>query len=919
MVIQPQDSAPVVDPVHDIFRLSRKPLDGIFAPRSVAVIGATEKVGSVGRTILWNLITHPFGGTVYPINPKRPQVLGVRAYPSIKDVPETVDLAVIVTPAPTVPGLIGDCIAQGVRGVVIISAGFKERGAEGLALERQIMDKIAGTQMRIIGPNCLGVMMPLTGLNATFATEIANPGNVGFISQSGALCTAVLDWSLEHNVGFSAFISIGSMMDVDWGDLIHYLGDDPNTKSIVIYMESVGNARSFLSAAREVALTKPIIVIKAGRTAAAAKAAASHTGALAGSDAVLEAAFARSGVVRVMEIGDLFYMADVFSKQPRPKGPNLTIITNAGGPGVLATDTLVTGGGALAELSAETMDKLNKILPESWSHNNPVDVIGDADPERYAKAAEIAAKDPSSDGVLVILTPQDMTDPTGIAERIRPMADLGDKPILASWMGGAAVAKGISILDRAGIPTFAYPDTACRAFNYMWRYSYNLQGLYETPSLSTIEDSDGGVRSAVKTIIDQVLADGRSLLTEHESKALLAAYGIPTVPTVVATTEDEAVVAAAKIGYPTVLKLNSQTISHKTDVGGVQLNLVDEAGVRRAWNLIKTTVAERAGAQHFQGVTVQPMAKLKGYELIIGSSIDSQFGPVLLFGAGGQLVEVNKDTALALPPLTNTLARRLMAQTRVWKALQGVRGEKGVDMAALESLLVRFSLLVAEQPRIKEIDINPLLASSERLVALDARVVLHEASIPDEKLPKLAIRPYPKQYIFRWRSADGQNLTLRPMRPDDESLLVKFHEELSEATVKSRYMHAMDLKDRIAHERLMRICFIDYDREIPLAAVERDAKTGQPAIVGIAHLRKMHGINEADFVLIAIDRWQGKGLGTKLLQELIGVARAEGLDRLVCAILPDGKAMQDLCVRLGFQLSRDEGKNLVTAVLDLKA
>src|SRR5215471_513729 len=529
-----------------------QPLDVFFSPKTVAVVGATETAGSVGRTLLWNLVTSPFGGTVYPVNPKRPSVLGIKAYPSVSEIPEEVDLAVIVTPPPSIPGLIRECGENGVRGAIVISAGFKEVGAEGAVLEKQLLEQARAANIRVIGPNCLGVMSPLTGMNATFATTIARPGSVGFISQSGALCTAVLDWSLREMVGFSAFVSVGSMADVGWGDLIYHLGDDPKTRSIVIYMESIGNARSFLSAAREVALAKPIIVIKPGRTAAAAKAAASHTGSLTGSDEVLEAAFRRSGVLRVNNIADLFYMAEVLSKQPSPKGPRLTIVTNAGGPGVLATDSLIMGGGELAELSPETIEAYNAVLPATWSHNNPVDIIGDASPERYKKALEIAAKDPHSDGMLVILTPQAMTDPTRIAEQLKPLAKQEGKPVIASWMGGVDVAAGEEILNRANIPTFPYPDTAARAFNYMWRYSYNLKGLYETPSMP--EDSAEWTpdRKLVDEIVQNSRAEGRTILTEFESKRVLAAYGIPVAKTIVAESQAEAVKAAEEIGYPIV-------------------------------------------------------------------------------------------------------------------------------------------------------------------------------------------------------------------------------------------------------------------------------------------------------------------------------------------------------------------------------
>src|SRR6476620_3004586 len=586
-------------------RKRKQPLDVFFSPKSVAVIGATENANTVGRTLLWNLVTSPFGGTVYPVNPKRSSVLGVKAYASITAIPEEIDLAVIVTPPPSIPGLIRECGENGVQDAIVISTSFKEIGPEGAELERQLLVEAQKANIRIIGPNCLGVMSPLSGMNATFATTVARPGSVGFISQRGALCTAVLDWSRRELVGFSAFVSVGSMVDVGWGDLIYYLGNDPKTRSIVIYMETIGNARSFLSAAREVALTKPIIIIKPGRTAAAAKAAASHTGSLTGSDEVLEAAFRRSGVLRVNNIADLFYMAEVLAKQPRPKGPRLTIVTNAGGPGVLATDALITGGGELSDLSPETMEAYNQILPASWSHNNPVDIIGDASPERYAKALEIAAKDPNSDGILVILTPQAMTDPTKTANELVPYAQSLGKPVIATWMGGNDVAPGEAILNKASIPAFPYPDTAARVFDYMAHYSENLRSLYETP-MAVGEGAQGQLdRASAESIIKTARASGRTILTEFESKQLLSCYGIPTVETRIAKSKEEAVEAAEAIGYPVVLKLHSETITHKTDVGGVQLNLGDANAVMSAFEAIAQRVRAIDPAA-FLGVTVQP-------------------------------------------------------------------------------------------------------------------------------------------------------------------------------------------------------------------------------------------------------------------------------------------------------------------------
>ncbi|HTA77172.1 MAG TPA: acetate--CoA ligase family protein, partial [bacterium] len=764
----------IFDRSHDYLGSHPGPLEAFFKPQSVAVIGASEKPGSVGQTIVANLLKTPFGGTVYPINPKHETLLGVKAYPSIASVPAQIDLAVIVTPAKTVLGLVEECVQAKVKAVIIISAGFKEIGPAGAELERQILEKTKNGGMRIIGPNCLGVMNPLSGLNATFASTIALPGNVAFLSQSGALLTAVLDWSLQENVGFSSMISLGSMLDVNWGDMIDYLGNDPKTQSIVIYMEAIGDARAFISAARKVALTKPIIVIKAGRTEASAKAAASHTGSMAGSDEVLKAAFTRSGVLSVDNISHLFYMADVLSKQPLPKGPRLCLITNAGGPGVLATDAFVEGGGQLASLSPETITALSAFLPDAWSHANPVDILGEADPVRFAKTVEKIAQDPNSDGILIILTPQSMTNPTETAKELSILPHLKDRPLITSWMGGATVEEGRDILSKAGIPCFDFPDTASRMFNYMWHYSANLKALYETPSLLPLSSTPD--RAKAKTILEKAGGAGRTLLTEYESKELLSTYGIPTVQTLLAQSPDEAVQQANQIGYPVVLKLHSFTISHKTDVGGVKLSLKNEAEVKKAFEDIKASVTRLKGAEHFQGVTVQSMMKWEGYELILGSSLDPQVGPVLLFGSGGQLVEVYQDHALGLPPLTTTLARRMMEQTKVYKALHGVRGRQPVDLAALEQLMVKFSWLIAEQRSIKELDINPLLASPEGLLALDARVLLQDPQIEEKNLPRLAIRPYPIHQISNWTAPDKSVLTIRPMRPEDETLIVKFHD-----------------------------------------------------------------------------------------------------------------------------------------------
>ena len=889
--------------------MGRHPLDAIFLPKSVAVVGATEKPNSVGRTVLWNLMSTPFGGPVYPVNPTRPSVLGVKAYPKLADLPEKPDLIVVTTPAAIIPGLISEAADLGVPGAIIISAGFKEVGPAGAELERQVLAQVRRGNMRLIGPNCLGVLSPLHGSNPSFAPSMVRKGSVAFLSQSGALGCAVLDWSMREGVGFSSFVSIGSMLDVGWGDLISYFGDDPNTKSIVIYMESIGDARSFLSSAREVALTKPIIIIKPGRTAGAAKAAASHTGSLTGSDDVLDAAFKRCGVLRVNDISEVFDMSEVLGKQPRPQGNRLTIITNAGGPGVLATDALLTTGGTLAEISKETMDELNKNLPSVWSHNNPIDVIGDASPELYAKALEIAGRDKNSDGLLVILTPQAMTDCTGTAEKLKAFGHIEGKPVLASWMGGNMVAQGEVLLNQANIPTFAYPDTAARAFTFMYAYSENLRALYETPVPSADPADLASGRAKANALIASVKKTGRTILTEAESKDLLGCYGIPTVITKIAKTEATAAKLAKEIGFPSVLKLYSETITHKTDVGGVQLNLKDEADVRRAFNDIKKSVTEKKGAEHFQGVTVQKMIKLgDGYELILGSSIDPQFGPVLLFGMGGQLVEVFKDKSLALPPLNTTLARRMMERTKIYQALKGVRGRKPVDLVALEKLMVGFSQLVAEQRWIKEIDINPLFASGDDLVALDARVILHDPKTAEDQLPKLSICPYPTQYVGAWKMKDARKVTIRPIRPEDEPLMVNFHEGLSERSVYLRYFSPLKLSQRVSHIRLIRICFNDYDREIALVAELRGGN-GKSQIVGVARLSKMHGTNAGEFAVVVTDQWQRKGLGTELTKRLIQIAKDEKLGRLIAYTLRENKDMQQMCKKIGFDVRTPVGES----------
>jgi len=909
-----------VPPLVDPFKMGAPPrrpaLESLFLPRSVAVVGATDREGTVGRSVLSNLLESKVPLRVHAVNPSHEDILGVKTHKRIGDIAGGVDLALVVTPAQTVPEIIGECVDAGVKSAVVISAGFREQGHDGAVLEDEILKHLRRGSLRLIGPNCMGFMNPTIGLNATFAKVMPQKGSVAFLSQSGALQTAILDWSQREHVGFSAIVSTGSMLDVGWGDLIYHFGDDPHTKSILIYMESVGDARSFLSAAREIALSKPIIVIKAGKSEAASKAAASHTGALTGSDEVLEAALRRCGVLRVQNLADLFYMAEVLSKQPRPRGPRLTIVTNAGGPGVLATDALIATGGELSSLSAESLQELDSFLSPHWSHANPIDVLADADADRFVRSVDVASKDPGSNGLLVIIAPQGHAHPTQVAERMSRYAHGSGKPVLASWMGGDGVAEGTAILNTAGIPTFSYPDTAARAFTYMWRYTDNLRGLYETPAFIEEPETGTDARVKVRESVEHVRSTGRTMLNEFEAKKLLACYGIPVVDTRAAEDEEQAVRLATEIGYPVVLKLLSNTIAHKTDVDGVHLRLQNSEQVRNAYRAIQTSVTKKAGAEHFAGVTVQPMVKRDGYELILGSTVDAQFGPVILFGSGGVMVEVYRDRSLALPPLNTTLAQRLIERTRIYAALQGVRGRKPVNLTELEGLLVRFSQLVVEQPWIKEIDINPLLASPDQLVALDARVVVHDLTVALEQLPRPAIRPYPSRYVSEWRFKDGTPVTIRPIRPEDEPLMVQFHGTLSERSVYLRYFCSLSLSTRVEHERLVRICFGNYDRGFALVADRKNPETGQHEILGVGRFSAINS-TEAEAAVLVSDLWQGRGLGTELLASVARVARAEKFQKLSGEILRDNLPTQAIFKKVGFRLRAMDDPSSVSAVLEL--
>ncbi|MCH9613091.1 MAG: Peptidyl-lysine N-acetyltransferase Pat [Chlamydiia bacterium] len=729
-----------------------------FSPETVAIVGATDKEGSVGATLTANLLnSKALKGKVFPINPKRKELLNVPCHPSILEVPESIHLAVIIVPAKFVPQVIRECVEKGVESVIIISAGFKEVGEEGAKLESEILEIIKGTPLRIIGPNCLGLMYTPSELNATFAATTANPGSIGFISQSGAMCTAVLDWSMEKNVGFSAFVSIGSMLDVDWGDLIEFLGDDPHTDAILIYMESIGNARSFLRAAKKVSRKKPIILIKGGRSDLAAQAILSHTGTLAGSHDNFIAAMKSAGVILADSIGEFFNLTEFVAKQAIPDGSNICILTNAGGPGVLATDAIDQFQSTIAQIDEKTIKKLDEKLPAAWSRSNPVDVLGDALADRYEAALEALYEDPASDSILVILSPQDMTDPTGTAKAMLDISKNSKKPMIASFMGGAFVKEGAEMLGQGNIPCYPYPDSGVQVLSEFFHYKKQIDRLDQPPricdQLATQLPSKER-KSGVDHIFTLAAREGRTLLSEFESKEVLTLYGIPTCQTRKCLSLEEAVKAANDIPFPLVVKLQSETITHKSDVGGVKLHINSVEEVEKAYKEIEESVTKLCGKEHFGGVTVQQMITSKGYEVILGSTLDSQFGPMLLFGSGGTLVEIYKDAALGLPPLNETTATQVLEETKIFHALQGTRGEKSADINLLKQILIAFSILIAENPRIKECDINPLLAGPEEIIALDARIVLHDHSIPAHELPKPATPPYPYDQIYNCKEME---------------------------------------------------------------------------------------------------------------------------------------------------------------------
>jgi acetyltransferase len=892
--------------------MSQHHLKPLFAPKSVAVFGASDRVDSVGQIVFQNMLQSGYQGALYPINPKHKKIQGVKAFVSLAQIGEPVELAVIATPASTVPDIIEQCGKHQVKAAVIITAGFGETGEAGKALERRVLEAAQHYGVRLIGPNCLGVMRPDIGLNATFNKGSAINGNLAFVSQSGALCTAILDWAQANDVGFSSVVSLGSSLDIDFGEILDYLISDTKTQSILLYIEGIRDARRFMSGIRAAARIKPVILVKVGRHAVGSRAALSHTASLVGSDDAFDAAVRRAGVVRVQTIKQLFSAARGLSCGFQPTGNRLAIVTNGGGPGVMATDRAADLGLEVVELAAETIEKLNQTLPPTWSHGNPVDIIGDAQADRYLHAVQACLEDPGVDGVLTILTPQAMTRPLEVANAMIELSDRYHKPFLACWMGGAQVDSSRKAFSRARKPSFRTPEPAVEVFSYLSTYYQNQKLLMQVPgpiSHHLQPDVEGA-----RMIIEGALQERRKVLSEVESKALLSAFHIPMAQTLVAHSPAEALLIAEQMGFPVVMKINSPDITHKTDAGGVMLNLTNAQAVRSAYHEIIENLQRYRPEARFDGISIEPMiVKPNGRELMIGVARDPVFGPMITFGAGGTSVEVMGDCSVMLPPLNTLLVKDMIQHTRVSKMLGAFRHMPPADMQALESVLLRVSEMTCELPMLMEMDINPLILDESGVVAVDARVVveLHQPSA--DRYAHMAIHPYPAHLVTNWQLTDGTDLVIRPIRPEDAGIEQAFVRNLSE---EARYFRFMNSVQELSDAMLVRFTQIDYSREMALVAVTEE--NSHEVELGVTRYVINPDGESCDFALVIADRMRGKGLGHRLMTALMDAARSRGLKVMEGEVLKSNASMLKLMQRLNFSIensTEDDSTKKVRKVL----
>jgi acetyltransferase len=888
--------------------MSKHYLTSLFAPKSVAVFGASDRVDSVGQIVFQNMLDSGFKGALYPINSRSPEVQGRKTYGSIAEIEEIVELAVIATPPDTVPDIIEACGLHGVKAAVIITAGFGEIGAEGKELENRLLENAKRYGIRLIGPNCLGVMRPSIGLNATFNKGGANTGNLALISQSGALCTAILDWAQINDVGFSSVVSMGSSADVDFGETLDYLVSDPQTQNILLYIEGIHESRRFMSSLRAAARIKPVILIKVGRHEAGSKAAMSHTASLVGSDDAFDAAVRRAGVVRVQTVTQLFSAAKALSCGFHPSGNRLAIVTNGGGPGVMATDRASDLGLVMAELSDATIARLNEVLPPNWSHGNPVDIIGDAQVERYQHAVAACLEDPNVDGVLTILTPQAMTKPLEAANAVIELANHYKKPLLSCWMGESQVAESRKAFAHAKKPNFRTPEPAVEVFSYLSDYYQNQKLLMQMPE--PLSDHKAPDVEGARMVIEGALLDKRKVLSEMESKALLSAFHIPVAQTMIARSPNEALLIAQQLGFPVVMKVNSRDITHKSDAGGVMLSLSNAQAVRAAYHDITENIKRNRPGAHMDGISIQPMiVKPNGRELMVGVTNDPVFGPVITFGAGGTTVEVMGDASVTLPPLNVFLVRDLISRTHVSKLLGAFRHMPPADMEALESILLRVSEMVCELPMLMEMDINPLIVDENGALAADARVVVQFRQPSADRYSHMAIYPYPTHLVNRWQLADGTDITIRPIRPEDASLVQAFVRNLSE---QSRFFRFMNSVQELSQSMLIRFTQIDYSREMALIAVSE--QSGVEVELGVARFAINPDGETCEFALVIADSMHGKGLGQKLMTALMDAARTKGMKIMEGEVLRNNADMLHLMERLGFEVKTSADDDSIKAV-----
>ncbi|XOV87993.1 MAG: GNAT family N-acetyltransferase [Pseudomonadota bacterium] len=883
-------------------------LKSLFEPGSVALVGASERENAVGTLVLRNMLEGGFKGAIYPVNPKHDLVQGQRCFPSVADIGQAVDLAVITAPAAEVPGIIEACGQQGVRYAVVLSAGFREVGNSGRRLEDRVLASARRHGIRFVGPNCLGVMRPGTGFNATFNKGGAHPGKLALVSQSGALCTAILDWAYSQQIGFSSVISMGISADVGFGEVLDYLVHDPQTESILLYIEGIEDARTFMSGLRAAARVKPVMVMKVGRHESGAQAALSHTGAMVGSDDVFDAALRRAGVVRGARISDLFNVATVLESGQRARGEALTIVTNGGGPAAVACDRASDLGIPLVKLSAETVSRLSAVLPPTWSHGNPVDIIGDASPERYEAAIRICQQDPDCSGLLVILSPQAMTEPLEVARRVADLAKLSHKPLLTCWMGGTQVQAGRDYLSQAGVPGFRTPEAAVEGFSYLTSFHRNQQLLLQTPGPMRVEQQPD-VEGA-RLIIDSVLSEQRTVLTELESMALLASFRIPSVHAGLARTPTEAMVLAQSIGFPVVMKVYAPDVSHKSDVGGVRLGINSAAEVQKTYREIVEAVRSRKPEANIVGIVIEAMySNANGRELLVGLNRDPVFGPVVVFGGGGTMAEIQHDRAVALPPLNRLLAKDMIARTRVAATLGEFRRMAPAAVEEVVQVLLRVSEMACELPEIRELDINPLMVSDAGVIAVDARVVVEREPVGRPAYHHMAIRPYPSQLVSREHLPDGTTLVVRPIRPEDAGIEHDFVRKLSP---ESRYLRFMYNLKELSPEMLARFTQIDYDREMALIAVLETA--GQETEIGVARYIINADRVSCEFAIVVDDNWRRRGIAGRLMDRLIECARERGLEVMEGFVLRENREMLDFCRSMAFTLESDPDDAGVTRV-----